>query len=531
MSSTNYGQKLAEAGYWVFPLSQYQKAAFPRDTRGKSWGELMRMETEGRLIAATAVATGQDLSGAAVCFQPSDPVPMIVLDVDNYGASADAVWASVGCDGPMPPTVRTASGGCHFWWRVPEGLSAAALPFEFNLGAGAKGEVRGSREARQLLVLPGSRALNKLGKRGTYTALEFPDRLQDFPEMPVPLWDRLLAGDTRNASQQANASKLPTELVHFLKLLDDRPAGTLKRGAFNTTIAKVGQVAGRISGWDKPGDELSDRLHNLLTGWLDEDETFNDAEFHQALNSGWRRGKKNGDKYQPRDKYPTVTDVLAECRNLFGGDPWLVEMIAQDGKTQDWELGIGGSVKDRDGASRTVLLRSVDDAYVSLCQLGSVDLDVASQSPLHIMPGWRKALDLHLRATRAVDHQGLPPAAKFWGKLAELARDAASERCFLRTRNGTRGAYANIYVPAAEAPELILMPEAQIGLSMYTRDNRVVNRERRRFASTKRLRSMQAGTEAWIFPLRAVAEESADPDLTTWVLEEYATYRRTDDNE
>lgn len=522
MDYTSFGQKLADAGYWVFPLSQYRKATFPQDTRGRSWGRLMDDPTEGRVIAQTSLATGPELTGAVACFQPTDPVPVLVLDCDNYGADVGTVWASVGVDGPPPPTVRTASGGCHFWFRVPEGRSVDELPFEFNLGAGARGEVRGSREARQLLVLPGSVAINKQKARGSYTAIAMPQDMRELPEVPAQLWDRLKAG---NNKAHDTSTKLPTEITHVLGLLGDRPAGSLLRGSYNTTISQVGQVLGRISGWERPSDEMADKAHQVLSGWLEEGESFDPTEFHQALNSGFRRGKKNGDKYQPRDKFPTVTDVLAECRNLFDGEPWLVEMMGPDGKTQDWLLGIGGSAKDRDEATRTVSLKAVEDAFVSLCQMGSVDLDTASQSPLHIMPGWRKALHLHLMATKAVDHQGLPPEVRFWTKLAELARDAARERAFLQTRNGSRSSYANLYIPAEDAPELVLLPEAQMYLNMYVRDNRVMSRERRRSASTRRLRGQSKGTESWSFPLRSVAEEAGDHDLTEWVLEQYAKYR------
>lgn len=522
MTSTNFGQKLADAGYWVFPLADLRKFPVASTMQGKDWGQLMNLGTEGRITASAALATAGDVTGSAICLQPADPVPIVALDVDNYGAPVDKVWSAMQCDGDMPPVVRTASGGCHFWWRIPEGRSAQELPMDFDLGAGAKGEIRASREARQLLVLPGSVVLNKHNKRGAYTEIGFPDSgsLDTVPAMPAQLWDRLVRGKGNKTTP-----KLPTEVLHFLELLEARPAGSLKRGSFNTTIAQVGQVAGRISGWESPGDELASSIYNSMCKWLEPGEAFNDAEFQAALHSGFKKGKANGDKYQPRDKWPTVTDVLAECRNLFGAEPWVVEMIGPDGKTQDWVLGLGGSVKSRDDASRTVVMKDVGEAWVSLCQLGSVDIDTASQSPLHIMPGWRKALHLHLMTTKAVDHMGLPPTAKFWNKLAELTRDAAKEQAFLRTRNGERGNYANLFVPASGDPELILLPDAQQNLTMFTADNRVVTRERRRFASTKTLRGMQKGTESWSFPLTVIGREADDSDLVVWVMEQYTNYR------
>lgn len=520
---------LSSTEYWVFPLIDLKKAPMPPALGGRGWGQVMDLGTEGRVIAAAALETCPESTGSVVCLQPTDKYPLAVLDVDNYGADEAAVWASLGCDGAVAPYVRTASGGYHFWFRVPEGQKADDLPSDFDLGAGAKGEIRASRRARQLLVLPGSCALNKFSKKGVYTATGFPQHLRDIPPMPDTLWVRL------KARQQATGPvsvKLPTELIHMLELLKAVRPGALERGNYNNTIAHVGQIAGRITGWDKPSSELAQSVYEVLSGWLVEGESFKDDEFYAALNSGFRKGRKNREDYQPRDKHPTVTDVLTECRNLFGGPPWLVEMVDPTGKTQDWLLGIGGSSKDRDNAHRTVTVTKVDESWVALCQLGSVDLDVASQSPLHIMPGWRKALHLHLMATRAVDHQGLPPEVRFWQKMAELVRDAAKERCFLRNRNASRqGQHQALHIPATGPPEIILFPDAQTTVTMYTRDNRVVNRARRQFCEERKLAGMKRA-KAWIFPLRVIAEEADDPDLVEWVVEQYVNYRKQgDDNE
>lgn len=501
----------------------------PSALGGRGWGQLLDMGTEGKAVAAAALASCPDRTGAAICLQPDDPVPIVCLDLDNYGTDVASAWGSLGCDGPVPPHITTASGGFHFWFRVPKDQKAQDLPADFDLGAGAKGEIRGSRRARQLLVLPGSVAINKFKKKGLYRASpDFPHDMAKLPVMQDTLWARL------KARQQATGPvslKLPTELQHMLNLFRGMAPGALVRGQYNDTISRVGQISGRITGWDKPSDELAASIHSIMLGWLEEGETFKDDEFYTALNSGWRKGRKNRENYQPRDKHPTVTDVLTECRNLFGGDPWLVEMIGPDGRTQDWLLGIGGSSKNRDEASRTVAVAKVDESWTALCQLGSVDLDVATQSPLHIMPGWRKALHLHLNVTKAVDHQGLPPEVRFWQKMSELVRDAASENCFLKTRNsGRAGQHQAIYVPAAGPPEILLFADAQTHLSMYTRDNRVVNRERRQYAEEKRLSGMKK-TKAWIFPLRIVAEEADDPDLVEWVVEQYVNYKKGHDND
>ena len=180
--------ELSEKGYWVFPVRNRQK--FPTTIGGKKWDEFLE-EGNHELLNAHLL-NASDITGAALCPQTKDPVPLLILDLDTYGADFKQIWSALCRDEPPSGMVKveSASGGYHLWFRLPEDASAEKLPATIDFGGGVKGELRVSSKARRLIMLPKSSVINKHGKVAAYKGAIDVDNL---PVPPPSLMTRIKA--------------------------------------------------------------------------------------------------------------------------------------------------------------------------------------------------------------------------------------------------------------------------------------------------------------------------------------------------
>jgi len=416
---------LAARGYFVLPAYGHRKGAGVIGKRG--WGEFIDEGPDGKDLLDSylhqSIHSGE-ATGFALCPRPTDPIPLLILDIDSYDSGAD-VWP--GPD-PKPPglgEVRSASGGTHFYFRLPAGVDPAALPYDFDFGNGIKGETRVSRASKALIMLPGSRCLGKLGGVGEYTGSIDLDTL---PEPPEGLLARLCA---RPKQEPRGEGGVPTEIAHLLELLPD---DVIPEGEQNNTIAKVGQMIGRMYPVDALPRKVRDLLWEKFQPRITADWT--EAQFNKALYSGHKTGRENAGKYNRRDTHPTVSDVLSECDSLFGGTPWMKEIKDAQGKRTSYLIGIGGSAKRPDEAAYEVEVDKPADALFALTRITGADEDAVVRSPLHIQTGWGKVLSFHLNTGCEVEYLGATPEAICEETLGEWAKNAAADQRFLEQRTG-----------------------------------------------------------------------------------------------
>lgn len=432
---------LSAAGYWVVPLSGHRK--HPPKFGDRTHGDLVR-DGDRSFMAALVLAQQHTATGWALIPQPGDPVPLVVVDLDAYGLPLDQGWAMfAGPSEPLPDragVVRSATGGWHFWFQLPDALAAKKIGSTWDFGNGRKGEIRASRDALQLIVLPGSVVLNKRGDRGLYesvgASLADPAAL---PLIPGSLLSRLQAHG-QASGEQPDRESLPTEAQHFLGLL--RFISEIPPGEQNARIAHVGQVLGRIGPGDRPGPDLISLAWDHLRDRLptaDAAHPWTFASFERAIQSGYRTGARSRNKHVKGTANPSLTDVRAECEALFGGVPWLVEIENGKGEFQQYILGLGGAKDKRDQATATCSIKDRRLLHI-LAEISriapSVDQDALVRSPLFVIPGWSKVLTHHLFEDRAVERLGTDPESRFWEVLNGWARTAAEDGHFLSTISG-----------------------------------------------------------------------------------------------
>ena len=329
---------LSEAGYWVFPTKNRQK--FPTQFSGRKWDALIK---QGEHELAHAYLTREDATGAALCPQASDPVPLLILDLDTYGMDFDTVWAKVSPDADLPEgtcVVGSPSGGYHLWFRLPPDVIASRLPASVDFGGGVAGEIRVSSKACRLIMLPDSLVTNKNGKAAKYRVIRGELNPEKLAYPPETLAARMVARP--NQGKRTETGGKPTEALHFLELLE--LLGEVPEGSRNNLVSRIGQVMGRLHPGKGVDPELVSAIWDRVGGKLGK---FKETEFRVAVNSGWTTGSKNGEKYQAREKNPTVTDVKAECEAVFGHTPWMVEVFDSTGKLKETLVGFGGSAKRR----------------------------------------------------------------------------------------------------------------------------------------------------------------------------------------
>lgn len=451
---------MAEAGYWVFPLADRRKFPSGAILGHHEWGEFFTDPSLGREGLLARIAAAGNATGWAAVLQPGDPIPLVCVDVDIYGITAEAAWALFALEGvPLPPYVRTASGGYHFWFRWDmaelddDEARADRLPSAFKM-AGIEGDIRASNGSRSLIVLPGSTAINKEKRTGHYSANAGFPPLSELPPFPRHLYRRLICTDGTELVT-GGEKRLPTEALHLVSLLGPE---AFAYGQMNIDVAKTGQILGRCLGWKRPSDEVLAAVWSVVKDRLDED--FDERAYRTALSSGWKRGAANRQAHGAASDVPTVTEVVEEAIRVFGGMPWLVELLEGGGKTKEFILGIGGSPEDQTG--RTCTIDSLDDVLVALTRLSGAEMDVVATSPLFVNGKWKRALLFHLKVSRAIDSMGMSATEVFWERLRSLARAAAQGGHFCANWSGGYPSGDSFIVasPSEDGAFLALRPRA-----------------------------------------------------------------------
>jgi hypothetical protein len=498
--------ELSKRGYWVFPTKNRQK--YPTQFDGQKWDALIKT---GAHELAHAYLTREDATGAALCPQSDDPVPLLILDLDTYGMEFDLVWSKLSPDAPLPDhacVVASPSGGFHLWFRLPPDIIASRLPATIDFGDGVSGEIRVSSKSCRLIMLPGSLVTNKQGKPAKYKVIAGeldPDKLAAPPET---LSARLVARP--NQGKQTEIGGKPTEAIHFIEMLEFITA--IPEGGRNNLVAKVGQVLGRLHPGKSPDPDLVDAAWEQLGTKLG---GFKQAEFRVAVNSGWTTGSRNGEKYQAREKNPTITDVKAECESVFGHTPWMVEVFDSAGKLKENLVGFGGSAKRRHEATRVATLTDVRHTLPAITRLASASMDAVSRSPLFIQPGWAKALEFMLQVEKGVDHLGVPTEDRFWELLDEWARIAAQDLLFLEawTERRPSGAATPFLVwPLGDEspPALVLPPIIQEALLTRLGDIPKARSLKKHYLLEKTLVGMRSGSKVWVCTINQLPTTSQE---------------------
>lgn len=475
---------LSAAGYWVVPLAAYRK--HPPKFGDRTHGDLIR-DGDRSFMAALCMAQQHTATGWALVPQPGDPVPLVIVDLDAYGLPLDQGWAMFGGADELPEqagVVKSATGGWHFWFRLPDALAAKRLGSTWDFGNGRKGEIRASRDALQLIVLPGSVVVNKRGDRGRYesvgASLSDPTCLA---QMPPSLLSRLQAHGQAGGDQPGKGDSLPTEAQHFLSLL--RFISEIPPGEQNASIAHVGQVLGRIGPNDKPAPDLLSLAWDSLRDRLpaaDHRHPWTFSSFERAIQGGYKAGARSRAKHISAPSNPTLTDVKAECEAIFGGVPWLVEVENGKGEFQQFILGLGGAKDQRDKATATCAIkdRRLLHIMAEISRIApGVDQDALVRSPLFVIPGWSKVLAHHLFEDRAVERIGTDPESRFWEILNGWARAAAEDGHYLKALTGAwraLGVKQWLVCPAKDEWLLALHQEAVERIYMTIGDMPAVKR-------------------------------------------------------
>jgi len=514
---TKFTEELASRGFYVFPTLNRQK--FPTRIGRYTWDWFIQNQ-EQELLTAQLLQSGA-ATGAALCPTSSDPATLLILDMDTYGIGFEELWHSISPGEEFPKDaglVRSASGGWHIWFSLPDDVNPDTMPAEIDFGNGMRGEVRVSGKARRLIMLPDSLVTNKHGKAGKYQMSRTID-LDKLASPPPSLLARICARKANNPRERDEATRLPTEVLHLLSLLQNM--GEIEHGMMNTTISRIGQVLGRMGLPGKPSDVLMSHLWDTLSPKLDAD--FDQPAFRLAINSGWKTGKKNADTFSPRDKHPTVSDVREESEAIFSAVPWLCEVRDSNGKTKEWQIGFGGSAKRREEAKHITKVKDLNEVLPTLTRISHADPDTVVRSPLFIQPGWSKAFEFMLKSERGVDQLGVPPEEKFWSLLDDWARISASDNLFIETWSGKRPSstsQAFIVWPVDEPAALVIPPGLQEILLTQVGDIPKAKGLARKHLLTKTLRGMRSGQRAWVCPLSALAQITQDiigASYETWV--------------
>lgn len=498
--------ELSEEGYWVFPTRNRQK--YPTTFSQKKWDTFIE-ENERELLHAHLLH--EKGTGAALCPQPTDKVPLLILDLDTYGMEFDDLWLHI-CPGekvdPEMLVVGSPSGGFHVWFRLPDTINAEKLPATFDFGEGVTGEVRASSKARRLIMLPSSLVINKNGKPAKYKIIQGKLKPSTLTHPPSSLMARLVARKDQGKADEGNQ---PTEVMHLIGMLEQ--VQDITEGDRNNFIARMGQVMGRLHPSKKLDPELINKIWEGLSPKLG--PNFDEKEFRIAINSGWSTGSKNAEKYQAREKHPSVSDIRAECEGIFNGLPWLVEIRDSTGKTKEWMVGFGGSAKRRHEANRVTHLRDLRDILPTLTRLSNASLDTVARSPLFIQPGWSKVLEYMLSTEKAVDQLGIPPEERFWELLEEWSRISAGDMLFMEAWTekrplGTSTAFIVWPMAEEQPPALVIPPLLQETMLTQMGDIPKAKRLVNKHLLQKTLVGMRSGQKVWVCPLAQLQPETRE---------------------
>lgn len=510
MSDSSFALSLAEAGYTVIPLIENLKA------RRDGWREMVE---KGPDYCRALLMAERGLTGAALVPRPTDPVPLLILDIDDHtGRPVEEIWDSVLPGDPLPETAgisRTANGGIHLWFALPEDIDPNRLPTNrLDLGSAINADLRASRKSLGLLVLPGSRVVRKNGALGAYR-VERPIDPQSLPFPPPALMRRILA---RKVGEDApKRGQLSTEALHYLAHIKDFiPDGGVTEGNINTFIAQVGQVLGRASLQRQPSDAHKSMIFELLAPKLqsppfDPSSPEKQRQFHQALSSGWKKGMQNRENHNQHPDNPSVTDVLRECKAIFGEHPWLKEFKDFGSAKTTLVLGLGGTAKTPHDAQATMTLDDMANLLPALGALSGADPDTVVTSPFQTSGSWLKALRYYLVSTKVVEPVGRPPEDLFMEALQSTATRAIEGGRIHLTMGERRkdpGA-AFIYWPRAEMtqPQLIIPDEGEQEMALqYSNDIRVAKGLVAKSIHTKQI-SGRGSKRAWGVPLDFLGDE------------------------
>ena len=499
--------ELSESGYWVFPTKDRRK--FPTKFGGRKWDTFIKEKDHELLHAHLLHEKG---TGAALCPQMGDIVPLLILDLDTYGMDFFTLWPHLaGSEKPNDNmlVIGSPSGGFHIWFRLPDEVKGDKLPATIDLGEGVTGEVRVSSKACRLIMLPGSLVTNKNGKPAKYQILTGSLNPKTLTHPPDSLMARLVARKGQGVATEPGNK--PTEVMHFISLLER--LDTIPEGDRNNFVARIGQILGRLHPGSSFDADLLSPIWTQLSPKLG--PSFEQGEFKVALASGWSTGSKNGVKFQAREKHPTVTDVRAECEGVFGSIPWMVEVWDSTGKLKETLVGFGGSAKRRNEASRVATLKDLRDVLPTLTRLASASMDTVARSPLFVQPGWSKVLDFMMNTEKGVDHLGVPVEERFWETLNEWAKIAAGDLLFLEAWTEKRppgSATPFIVWPLTEEqpPAIVLPPLLQETLLTQLGDIPKAKRLVSKHLITKTLVGMRSGQKVWVCPLSQLPTETQE---------------------
>jgi hypothetical protein len=418
----DFAEKLAEQGYWIFPCYNRQKGA--RQVMGRPWSWHLE-HSNPETLAATL--SGTDATGSCICPNPTDEIPLLILDFDldpNEKWTHEKLWERISAGLPIPEGLgvsKSISGGFHIWFRLPEG---SKLPDKFDLGSGLSGEIRASNRPKTFLMLPGSIALNKEGKVKKYS-VDLPIHLDKLPEPPPSLLARLASRPNQSTKEEVDSDGIPTEISHLLQILEFT---SFPEGDRNQKISQLGQIMGRVIPASKLSLNILEQAWKVVAPKLG--RGFDQKEFLKAMNSGFKTGRANANKFNKREKNPTATDVESESETVFGGRLWMKKLIDSTAKTVGFIIGVGGSEKRPDEAEISIQLElfNIDEMLPYLAQAAKVDPDVVVTSPLFVQPGWKRVLEFTLKRRSTIEPLGLPPEDIFLEKLNSWARSSASDQ-------------------------------------------------------------------------------------------------------
>jgi hypothetical protein len=393
---------LLARGYTVLPVTGYDKGP-----RLPGWSKLNQQQ------AGDALRSAVGSTGWCLVPKPTDPVALVIVDVDVPGVDLTAFWRVASPVDQLPAGVavaRTVSGGLHIYFRAPSGHELRHPARNFDLG-GYKGDLFASAVGSRGLMLPGSVADGKAG-RGSYE-WERPLDLDRLPEMPLSAYQKLCRPPSQN-----NAPAMPTELHRlFDTLLVHMPDDCIPGGTFSHFGFHTGEIMGRIWGREKPtlafkakAIDFARRVCPAQAG----ESVFDADDFESHFLNGWKSGWGN----VKEKKIVLPSEAAAEAELLFGA-PVTMQTNTERGKTKGYVLTVGPRSEE------VASLANREEVLGLLSQMGDCPEDTLGQSPLALEMLWWKAFQRHLHATTRHSKILGDDFDEFKDTLRQHVRDAA----------------------------------------------------------------------------------------------------------
>ncbi len=394
---------LAAKGYCVLPVTGQTK--FPGIA---GWSKMGPDQCKVELARAIGI------TGWTLRLAPSDPVKIVVLDVDKpENVDAKALWRALSPLEPLPdnvPMVRTTSGGLHLYFRAPAGHELRKPQIAFTVGD-FKGDIRASADGGRGIMLGGSTAKGKNGL-GQYT-WETPFNLEKIPEMPLAVFNKVCAPPSLT-----NSVAQPTELHRlfdtFLSLVPDN---TMPNGCWANNSYHFGMICGRVWGREKPTVGFRGQALDFLERIAD---TTGEHEFSQGeAESNFLRGWDVGWKNVKGKKTVLPSEAAAEAAGLFSA-PVTMQTNTERGKVKSYVLTVGKRSEE------VASLGNREEVLGLLSQMGNCPEDTLGQSPLALELLWWKAFQRHLHTTTRRSKVLGDDLEEFVDTLRQQVRDAAN---------------------------------------------------------------------------------------------------------